>query len=951
MSRHTRLFLTVLGCAVCVVALLVIVSSCVEPVGPFDNPYDPGNPDSPFSYDVSPVSGTGRVTTMTAAAEVTFEWSVVDHALRYHLQVARNGRFSDVVHDDEVPAGTTAVAVELEAGSRYHWRVRYEAEVTHNGTTSESWGLWCGPWEVTVASEDLGDGDGDIPFDAGQSFPVGVDSAVELVLEPELHGGLTNRWFEPLIYQLDGSQLDSMTALEGNLATLPIASIAVDGDLSDWGGISPFATDDDGNDSFDVVPGSDLTDFYLGRGERDELYVGFRLFDDQTNPESIYVFHLADSGGFGWGSPGFAVYHDGSEWRGAVTDGTGLPDGDENPGAADVTYDGNGASAGTAPTDPTPYNIDETVTVLSPPGDLRGPAIQDEITQRFIQWNTESDGSGTGYDTGASLSMPENGVTLYAQWTSGSGVIGKIGPAGGYVFYDDEEDGIDDLPGTRYLEAAPAETEWAEKVWGGYGTEVGTAAQGTAIGTGAANTAAIVAAYGDAEPYEGRSDYAAKLADDLSHNGYDDWFLPSKDELNEMYQSGIFIGDSFYSFSDFHWSSSEYFSEASWVQNLGSSYQGGSQTLLQKRFGYLVRAIRAFPNPIDYSQLEVEIGFDANGADGGTPPAAIIDTYGATVTLPGAGTLAQTGYAFAGWNTQPDGLGTAYAAGGTYATDADVTLYAQWAEMPIMVEVPAGSFQRDGTETNISIISQPFHMSEHQITQSQFEAVMGTNPSHFNSHPDSPNKPVEQVSWYDVITFANKLSLLEGLTPVYSVDGISDWTALGYGEIPTSDNADWNAATADWDADGYRLPTEMEWMWAAMGADQDAQAGAMQEGINRTGYSKPFAGYDGSNVIDDYAWYRENSAVETHPVGTKLPNELGLYDMSGNVSEWNWDWYGTYPSGEVTDYVGAASGSYRVRRGGSWDGYAAVCTVANRGYNAPQDRGAPSIYGFRLVRP
>ena len=110
-----------------------------------------------------------------------------------------------------------------------------------------------------------------------------------------------------------------------------------------------------------------------------------------------------------------------------------------------------------------------------------------------------------------------------------------------------------------------------------------------------------------------------------------------------------------------------------------------------------------------------------------------------------------------------------------------------------------------------------------------------------------------------------------------------DWEALAYGSIPTASDADWNAATADWDADGYRLPTEMEWMWAAMGADQDAQPGAMQDGVNVSGYDKDFAGDDGSNSIDDYAWYDDNSSSTTHPVGTKLPNELGLHDMSGNV--------------------------------------------------------------------
>jgi hypothetical protein len=145
---------------------------------------------------------------------------------------------------------------------------------------------------------------------------------------------------------------------------------------------------------------------------------------------------------------------------------------------------------------------------------------------------------------------------------------------GGYAFYDDEEDGIDDLPSTRYLEAAPVETEW-ESVWGGFGTEVGAAAQGTAVGTGAANTAAIVAAYGAAEPDEGRTDYAARVASDLTHNGYDDWFMPSKDELSLMYQhlDGVMIGG----FSaSIYWCSSESNSSIAWFQDFGDGHENGS---------------------------------------------------------------------------------------------------------------------------------------------------------------------------------------------------------------------------------------------------------------------------------------------------------------------------------------------------------------------------------------
>jgi len=267
-----------------------------------------------------------------------------------------------------------------------------------------------------------------------------------------------------------------------------------------------------------------------------------------------------------------------------------------------------------------------------------------------------------------------------------------------------------------------------------------------------------------------------------------------------------------------------------------------------------------------------------------------------------------------------------------------------------LVYVPAGSFQRDATATNISIISQPFRMSEHEITRSQFSSIMGTDPSDTDSSTGTDD-PVQRVSWYDAIAFANKLSIEEGLTPVYSVtvDGTPiDWEALAYGSIPTARDDDWDAVTANWDADGYRLPTEMEWMWAAMGADQDAQPGAMQDGVNVSGYDKDFAGDNGSNSIGDYAWYDLNSST-THPVGTKLPNELGLYDMSGNVQEQTWDWKTNYPPDDLTDYRGTTSGAGRVVRGGSFSYGVDLQTVAFRNnYDPETDR---DTLGFRLVRP
>ncbi len=260
-----------------------------------------------------------------------------------------------------------------------------------------------------------------------------------------------------------------------------------------------------------------------------------------------------------------------------------------------------------------------------------------------------------------------------------------------------------------------------------------------------------------------------------------------------------------------------------------------------------------------------------------------------------------------------------------------------------MLYVPSGTFQRDSTATNMSQVSA-FRMSQYEITRAQWTAVTGWADPSDVADSSGTSDPVQKVNWYAAIAFCNKLSLLEGLTPVYTVSGV-DFTTLTYAQIPTTSDATWNAATANWAANGYRLPTEMEWMWAAMGADS-ASPGM----TNTTGYAKVFAGSTGSNVIGDYAWYSANSGSKTHPVGTKLANELGFHDLSGNVWEWAWDWYAaSYPAGTVTDYRGPGSGTNRVGRGGGWGSAASGCTVASRNGSNPINRS--NYFGFRVVRP
>ena len=166
---------------------------------------------------------------------------------------------------------------------------------------------------------------------------------------------------------------------------------------------------------------------------------------------------------------------------------------------------------------------------------------------------------------------------------------------------------------------------------------------------------------------------------------------------------------------------------------------------------------------------------------------------------------------------------------------------------------------------------------------------MGKNPSYFKKRN---SRPVDQVSWYDCQKFIKKLNKLTGRT--------------------------------------FRLPTEAEWEFAARGGNESK------------GYK-----YSGSNSIDNVAWYRSNSGFVTHDVKTKFPNELGLYDMTGNVYEWCQDLYGSYSSSAQTNPTGPATGFFRVLRGGSWYVDAGDSRVSNRSSRAPEY--GDHDYGLRLV--
>ena len=189
-----------------------------------------------------------------------------------------------------------------------------------------------------------------------------------------------------------------------------------------------------------------------------------------------------------------------------------------------------------------------------------------------------------------------------------------------------------------------------------------------------------------------------------------------------------------------------------------------------------------------------------------------------------------------------------------------------------------GSDAWDAEKPTHSVTLSSFYLCKYEVTQALWKAVMGNNPSYFKGN----NLPVECVSWKDCQTFISRLNNLTGKN--------------------------------------FRLPTEAEWEYAARGG-------------NRSRCYK----YSGSNVLSDVAWYGDNSGDKTHPVGSKSPNELGLYDMSGNVCEWCSDCYGTYSSSAQTNPTGPLSGSGRVLRGGSLEYVARACRSSVRSNYAPGD--------------